>query len=85
MELKEAVEYKGDSKVEATIETVDVDQVKKVQVKRKSYWSRAIEEAGTDEGVEKKKGFQEKLIKTLRWETSWRMRNRILMTKYQYC
>ena len=54
---------KGDSKVEATIETVDVDQVKKVQVKRKSYWSRDIEEAGTDEGVEKKKGFQEKLIK----------------------
>ena len=37
MVLKEAVEYKGDSKVEATIETVDVDQVKKVQVKRKSY------------------------------------------------
>ena len=26
MDLKEAVEYKGDSKVEATIETVDVDQ-----------------------------------------------------------
>ena len=37
MEIKETVEYKGDFKVEATIVTVDVDQVKKVQVKRKSY------------------------------------------------